>query len=760
MENSRAVRPPDIQLPAGRGRGFPVKVPASEHQACLRIEPGVTSLVTFGAIEAPCQRASKCFIIGEGFIRKAACIFFVFLPLRRFELAEAIASTYVIGRSEETILRCPGCFREGRNEEPCPYCGLDPERPAPSDGLPVGAMLDGRYTLGGILGKPDGFGVEYRAWDRVEERSVVVEEFAPGMLADRNPEGCLIPHAGRNATLFGAAVEYFKEAYRLLSRPALPNTFQYAGLIEANRTVYAVREPSGGASLAAIATQSGPLEEAPAMAVLVRVLSALEGLHGAGILHGDLGPETIFLEHREGPGASSVVLGCSLSRRALAFRRELRPLVLRSGFAAPEWYTPREEADIRADVYGCAAVFYWMITGKEPPFAPSRRVTDPLVLPAAMGIRLSGPVEKALLKGLDVRREYRPSSVAAFRSLLNPNGEQPSDEIRSSEPVESPPAPPPEEVRKPEPVEQSPLPSGVMVDRLPVHIRTASGTVIPVGPGSPYRHGSLIGDRWKKRLYGLALLAGFVLFVAALYDRAQVPDGSPGPGVLEPSRPYPTAGTVLHEDSPSSETVLNAAPYMPSPLGGMAAIQAFIEYPPEALRKRVQGEVVVEIVVDRYGYVRDAVAIDGPGAGLNEEAVRVVRQTKFSSAYAEGRPVAVRMRLTVPFTLPRPERAPAPAASSTPAPRTARPPSPASQTVALAEEDLAQALAFKEQGRYAEADRLLRRGLGRLENLDGSQSRTAAVQRRLAASRAENRTACLSEAEIARRRGETPPACD
>ena len=60
-----------------------------------------------------------------------------------------------------------------------------------------------------------------------------------------------------------------------------------------------------------------------------------------------------------------------------------------------------------------------------------------------------------------------------------------------------------------------------------------------------------------------------------------------------------------------------------------------IPYPPEAKKKGVQGSVVMDIIVDEKGVVRDAKLVSGPGEGLNEAALEAVKKFKFSPALAQ-----------------------------------------------------------------------------------------------------------------------------
>jgi protein TonB len=76
-----------------------------------------------------------------------------------------------------------------------------------------------------------------------------------------------------------------------------------------------------------------------------------------------------------------------------------------------------------------------------------------------------------------------------------------------------------------------------------------------------------------------------------------------------------------------------------------------IPYPEAAKLARVEGPVVMDILVDNEGRVRDAVLVDGPGSGLNEAALDAVKSFEFEPAQIEGKPVTVRIRYVYRFVL-------------------------------------------------------------------------------------------------------------
>jgi protein TonB len=74
-------------------------------------------------------------------------------------------------------------------------------------------------------------------------------------------------------------------------------------------------------------------------------------------------------------------------------------------------------------------------------------------------------------------------------------------------------------------------------------------------------------------------------------------------------------------------------------------------YTEDARLRRLEGEVVMEIVVRRDGSVGDLRIIRGLGGGLNDQAMQAVRQWRFSPARRLASPVDVIVEVSVEFKL-------------------------------------------------------------------------------------------------------------
>ncbi len=74
-------------------------------------------------------------------------------------------------------------------------------------------------------------------------------------------------------------------------------------------------------------------------------------------------------------------------------------------------------------------------------------------------------------------------------------------------------------------------------------------------------------------------------------------------------------------------------------------------YPEEARQNRVQGHVILEAVIDVKGIVTKVEAVKSPDPMLTEAAIEAVKRWTYKPATKHGKPVMVRLTVTVAFKL-------------------------------------------------------------------------------------------------------------
>lgn len=76
-----------------------------------------------------------------------------------------------------------------------------------------------------------------------------------------------------------------------------------------------------------------------------------------------------------------------------------------------------------------------------------------------------------------------------------------------------------------------------------------------------------------------------------------------------------------------------------------------IIYPKKAKNIKLEGTVILSILIDDKGIVRDVSVVEGLIPEMNEEAVRAIKTYRFSPARIDETPVSVRIRYAINFIL-------------------------------------------------------------------------------------------------------------
>lgn len=75
------------------------------------------------------------------------------------------------------------------------------------------------------------------------------------------------------------------------------------------------------------------------------------------------------------------------------------------------------------------------------------------------------------------------------------------------------------------------------------------------------------------------------------------------------------------------------------------------EYADEARKAKYQGNVILAVIVDATGHVRDIRVARAVGMGLDEKAIEAVQKWKFAPGMKDGHPVSVQVSVEVNFRL-------------------------------------------------------------------------------------------------------------
>ncbi|MCA9791620.1 MAG: serine/threonine protein kinase [Candidatus Eremiobacteraeota bacterium] len=278
--------------------------------------------------------------------------------------------------------------------------------------LPPGTELkDGTYIVGPVLGA-GGFSITYSGKEKRLGTPVAIKEFFPkGCTRD---QGVIIPGGKWNAANFMDTREAFLEEGKTMERFERPGIVKVYAAFEAHGTAYIVMEYLQGKTFSTLIQERGLVPEALAMKFISQLARTLDGIHLAGLLHGDIKPDNIMLTEDQ----RVILLDFGAARSYLSVKEEEETVFLTPGYAPPEQYQRDYPIDPATDVYAVAATLYNLLGGKRPPAAPARLKGETLPALNSLNSSVSARTAKAIRHGLSLHPERRPPTIRAFLGEL------------------------------------------------------------------------------------------------------------------------------------------------------------------------------------------------------------------------------------------------------------------------------------------------------------------------------------------------------
>ena len=310
--------------------------------------------------------------------------------------------------------RCFGCMEEIHGY-PCPVCGFDPaQAAAPNYVLPYGAILNGRYIVGKMLGQ-GGFGITYIGWDLAMERKVAIKEYYPSGQVSRNPGSRDLTwytnEQSRQARQNGMQM-FLKEARKMSKVDNLTNVVRVRDIFQENETAYIVMDFVEGETLKARLDKTGPLTWKQAKEIFVPAMQAMEQVHQTGLVHRDISPDNLMLT----PDGRVMILDLGAAKDLAINKGASSAMVVKGGFSPPEQYAQQGGSGSWTDVYAMAATMYHSLTGVVPPTAVDRMQGESVnwALLASNGVPKH--VISALQSAMALNAKERTQSMAELLS--------------------------------------------------------------------------------------------------------------------------------------------------------------------------------------------------------------------------------------------------------------------------------------------------------------------------------------------------------
>ena len=418
----------------------------------------------------------------------------------------------------------------------------------------VGAVIDGRYRIEGLLGR-GGYGCVYAARQLNVDRDVAVKvlsaEVAKSELAVRRLE--------REARIISQ-----------LRHPSSLKLYDFGALPDGRW--YLVVERLHGLPLSEVLTPGTRLHPMRVLNLLGQLAGALAEAHSLGVVHRDVKPANIFVETL---GAEELV---KLLDFGIAQWAEGQMLTGEGHvIGSPLWMSPEqargEPVDPRSDLYSLGTVAFQCLAGRPPFVADSvvaivfkHQIEPPPALPPMQGEpHIAAALQDVVFALLAKKPDQRPVSAREVQRLaqrIRQSSGRPGDEFALSasmrvdlestlEPLLGPPT-----------VESYELPAG-------------EAALTPVESSS--RRG-----RWGLWVAGL-IAAGVAGSLTARFDFGQVSPSAPAAvGVALPRLPEPLASAAAMTPAPpvSATSVPPPVAISAAPSGPAAAVNSAPPSPP------------------------------------------------------------------------------------------------------------------------------------------------------------------------------------
>jgi small GTP-binding protein len=251
----------------------------------------------------------------------------------------------------------------------------------------IGTRLLDRYEIQERLGA-GGMGVVYRARQLDLDRAVAIKLLGPRGSAN----------ADWHARLRAEA--------QALARLQHPNTVRVYELGVFDDAPFIAMELLGGRTLAQELERHGPLPALRALKILLQLCNSLDEAHRAGIVHGDVKPQNVFLLDFEGSTDFVKLVDFSVARLSWAESGAERDMGT-PAYMSPEWLAGGT-VETTADVYSCGVVAFEMVTGRLPTASRSETI-------AALLGRAPDRVVAIVLRAMEALPGVRYASVADLR---------------------------------------------------------------------------------------------------------------------------------------------------------------------------------------------------------------------------------------------------------------------------------------------------------------------------------------------------------
>jgi len=284
--------------------------------------------------------------------------------------------------------------------------------------LKSGEKIQDRYSVLNVMGY-GAFGVAYQCFDTNTHTNVVVKEYIPSYLANRDPNGRdVLPISDESEAKLSVGMDAFIDENKRLLQNDVKCVPPMLDCFKQNNTAYVVTDLIHGETLASVLKRKGKLSYHATITIITGVLQGLRKLNKLGIIHGDICPDNIVVTN----DSDVYLLDYNLSEFNKNVYTQRESGKLRSGYSALELYYLNMDQGPWTDVYAAAATMYKMLTGVTVQSAIKRKTNDTLTSLSQLGVPITQGAEKAMFRALRIDYEKRTQNPEDFLNGLMGDG--------------------------------------------------------------------------------------------------------------------------------------------------------------------------------------------------------------------------------------------------------------------------------------------------------------------------------------------------
>lgn len=230
-------------------------------------------------------------------------------------------------------------------------------------------LLGGKYEIVRHISS-GGFGNTYEGYDTYLDKKVAIKEFFIKDFCKRESDTTLVSVTteGKRPLVEHLKQKFMEEA-RAIAKMEHENIVKVQSLFEENGTAYYVMDFIEGESVHEHIKRRGLLPEEEAVAIILKVASALDYMHKRNRLHLDVKPANIMLRN----DGKVILIDFGSSKQYAEVGGENTTTIApcyTPGYAPAEQMNPTPTTFTSAtDIYALGATLYKMLTGQTPPSA-------------------------------------------------------------------------------------------------------------------------------------------------------------------------------------------------------------------------------------------------------------------------------------------------------------------------------------------------------------------------------------------------------